>query len=235
MLQKFNLLLIWLGFMINAHCDCGSPDETLQFVDCGHPILDSVCAEFPLEKIKEPKVQQLFDTMLSFARGEQSDKQRSILVGLAAPQIGMNMRVILVDVKADGKGHVADLRVYINPEILEYSEEKEIWYEGCFSTGDIRGVVKRPSQVTIKAFDREGNILYETHTGYVARIFQHEIDHLNGIRFPERVSDPEMLHLVTPEEMCSYRNQEKWREWKKNILPEENWRNYLGIPLHIPK
>lgn len=198
--------------------------EPLQFVDCQDSILGICCRPLTIENIKDPHMQSLFDRMISFARGEQSDKQKHILVGLAAPQIGFDMRVILVDTKADGRGGVSELRIYINPEIVELSQETEEWYEGCFSTGNVKGIVKRPNRVKIKALNREGSEIYEAHSGYAARIFQHEIDHLNGIRFPDRVSG--RLHIVKAEEMVAYRNKEGWRNWQATI-PQKDWKDHM--------
>jgi peptide deformylase len=197
-----------------------------KFVDCQDPVLDSPSSPLSIEAIRDPAMQQFFDTMICFAKGEQSDQQKFVLVGLAAPQIGNPIRVILVDRKADGKGAVSDLALYINPEILEFSQETEEWYEGCFSTGHVKGIVSRPRQVKIKALDREGREIYETHQGYVARIFQHEIDHLNGIRFPDRVSPQGHLHLVRTEEMYAYRNQQGWRNWHVTI-PQSEWKDHM--------
>ncbi len=198
----------------------------LQFVDDQDPILDSRCCELSVEEISDPNMQSLFDTMLKFAKGEQSDQQKHVLVGLAAPQIGANIRVILVDTKADGKGGVSELRLYINPEIIEVSAETNSWYEGCFSTGNVKGIVSRPSQIKVKALDRNGYEVYETHSGYAARIFQHEIDHLNGIRFPDRVSDEDQLHIVKSEEMYAYRNQEGWQNWQVTIA-QKDWKKHM--------
>jgi peptide deformylase len=198
----------------------------LEFVNRHHPILSSQAIPVKAAEIQDPKMQYLLDSMLAFARGEQTDRQRHVLVGLAAPQIGIGYRIILVDIKADGRGGVSDLRPYINPEIVTYSSEREEWYEGCYSTGDVKGVVSRPSEVTVRALDRSGKGIQETHRGYVARIFQHEIDHLNGIRFPERSSDVKVLHLVKSEEMPEYRNREGWRHWQATI-PLESWKHYI--------
>ena len=163
---------------------CCSLNGELQFAAPGDPILEKVSTPLSIEELKAPAMQRFFDAMFTLARGEQIDQYKSVLVGLAAPQVGQPVRVILVDILADGKGSVSDLRLYINPEILELSEDTEEWYEGCYSTGDIRGIVARPNYVKIKALDRDGNEIIEYHSGYIARIFQHEIDHLNGIRFP---------------------------------------------------
>jgi peptide deformylase len=200
--------------------------QKLHFVRCDDPILETSSRPLRPEEIKESKIQRLCDEMLAFARGEQKELQKSVLVGLAAPQIGKNLRIILVDIQADGKGSVSELRVYINPEIVASSEEREEWYEGCYSTGKVKGIVSRPKKITVKAFTREGIEVQETFSGYVARIFQHEIDHLNGIRFPDRLSDIKALHLVQPDEMHAYRNQEHWRNWHATI-PRESWKHYI--------
>lgn len=172
-------------------------------------------------------MQQFFDQMLVFGRGEQDDLNKSVLVGLAAPQVGKNIRVILVDVKADGKGHVSDLRLYINPEITEKSDEVDEWYEGCYSTGQVKGIVKRPSQIVIHALDRQGNKLIEPHNGYAARIFQHEIDHLDGIRFPERMhGQKNFVHIVKEDEMALYRGKSAWLTWPVQ-KPLEQWQQHM--------
>jgi peptide deformylase len=200
--------------------------KNLAFVHCSDPILDSKSHTLTQEEIQDPAMQCLFDAMFTLARGEQSDAQKHVLVGLAAPQIGQALRVILVDVQANGKGKVSELRLYINPEITAFSEEREDWYEGCYSTGLVKGIVSRPNQITVKALDRNGNPVQETHRGYAARIFQHEIDHLNGIRFPDRVDPQGHLHLVKAEEMPLYRNSEAWRDWKATI-PQKEWKEYM--------
>ncbi len=221
--MKFLILGLAMTLCNSSFC---SPTEKLQFVDCQDPILNIRCCSLTEEDIKNPAMQQLFDGMFAFARGEQSDQQKHVLVGLAAPQIGKNIRVILVDTKADGKGGVSELQLYINPEILEGSQETEEWYEGCFSTGNVKGIVKRSRHVTIRAMNRDGHEVCETHSGYVARIFLHEVDHLDGIRFPERVPSEDRLHIVKTNEMYAYRNQQAWRDWKETI-PQKDWKEYM--------
>jgi peptide deformylase len=198
----------------------------MKFVDDQDPILDSLARELSVEEIQAPAMQCFFHEIIRFAKGEQSDQQKHLLVGLAAPQIGFDIRVILVDVEADGKGGFARLQLYINPEIVEFSSDTNRWYEGCFSTGNVKGIVDRPSKITVKALDRTGHEVNETHSGYVARIFQHEIDHLNGVRFPDRVPHHDSLHIVKAEEMYTYRNQEAWRNWKRTI-PQKDWKNHM--------
>lgn len=108
-------------------------------------------------------------------------------VGLAAPQVGISKRVIVVDI---GEG----LFKLVNPEIVASSGIQD-GAEGCLSVPDVVGNVKRSERVTVKALDENGDEVTIEATGYLARAFQHEIDHLNGIIFTdkataiERVSD----------------------------------------------
>ncbi len=198
------------------------------FVLPNDPILVKRAKEISPDLIPSSDMQKLVDKMLNFAYGEQTDRKKPILVGLAAPQIGISKRIILVDVGADGHGKVSDLRVYINPEITWHSKEKIEWYEGCFSTDRVCGIVSRPASIKIKACTREGKPITETYHGYVARIFQHEIDHLNGIEFVTHIKDNNKLHWVEDYEFPKYRDQEAWRNWP-NKCPREKWEKIKGI------
>lgn len=108
-------------------------------------------------------------------------------VGLAAPQVGISKRVIVVDI---GEG----LFKLVNPEIVASSGIQD-GAEGCLSLPDVVGNVKRSERVTVKALNEDGDEVTIEASGYLARAFQHEIDHLNGIIFTdkataiERVSD----------------------------------------------
>jgi len=113
------------------------------FVKPNSPILIKLAKAIPSAEITAKETKETISKMLKVALGEQMDIAKPILVGLAAPQIGISKRIILVDVKANGKGIVGDLRVYINPEIVEVSKETAEWYEGCFSTDRVCGVVER--------------------------------------------------------------------------------------------
>ncbi len=105
------------------------------------PILGRPCRALTLDVINSSEMQAFFDEMLAFSRGDRATRIKHVLVGLAAPQVGRDVRVIIVDVLANGKGGVGDARLYINPEIIERSEETEEWYEGCYSTGQVKGIV----------------------------------------------------------------------------------------------
>ena len=110
--------------------------------------------------------------------------------GIAAPQIGEEKRIFVYgfsknlrypDVKPIEK------TILINPEIYFFSEDTDNFYEGCLSIPNIRGMVARSTQIKLKAQDLNGNLIDRVVDGFEARVIQHEIDHLNGILFPERM------------------------------------------------
>ncbi|KKQ96093.1 MAG: Peptide deformylase [Candidatus Levybacteria bacterium GW2011_GWB1_39_7] len=199
-----------------------------KFVKPNDSILVQITEEIRPEEIKSPEIEAIIERMLNAAYGKQVDRAKPLLVGLAAPQIGIPKRVILIDVSARGKGNVGDLRVYINPEIVWKSEEESEWYEGCYSTDRVCGIVSRPNSIKVKALTRDGQPIEEKHEGYTARIFQHEIDHLNGIEFVSYITDDNKLHWVEEDEFPEYRNNEGWRNWPKKC-PREKWERIKGI------
>jgi peptide deformylase len=192
----------------------------LEAVSTHSNILNERTHAIPREVITSPDTQWLIDEMFTIANGEQGDKKKRTMVGLAAPQIGVSKRIIIIDVTSTGMGEKPDLRVYVNPVITAHSSMTEIGREGCFSTGNVCGIVDRASEVTIEAFDRTGNAVKEQYGGFTARIFQHEIDHLDGIRFPDRIPDDANLHWVEPDQFGEYREQ--WRDWDV-LCKRETW------------
>jgi peptide deformylase len=106
-------------------------------------------------------------------------------VGLAAPQVGELIRLIVADV---GEG----LHVLINPKIIKKSG-KQTFVEGCLSIPGVEAPVERASSVTVKAINRSGRAIEVTAEGLLATVFQHEIDHLDGKLFIDRVTDPSLI------------------------------------------
>ena len=199
-----------------------------KFVKPNNPILLQRAEAIKPEEIKSPEIEASIKRMLDTAYDEQVDRNKPLLVGLAAPQIGISKRIILVDVAARGKGNVGDLRVYINPEIIWKSDDEVEWYEGCYSTDRVCGIVSRPNAIKLKALTRGGQSIEENYEGYAARIFQHETDHLNGIEFVSHITDDSKLHWVEEDEFPEYRNNEGWRNWPKKC-PREKWKKIKGI------
>jgi len=106
-------------------------------------------------------------------------------VGLAATQVDVHERVVVIDVSEDAK----DLRVLINPEIIWASDEHKVYEEGCLSVPDIRDQVERPERVRVHALNLDGQPYTFEADGLLAVCVQHEIDHLNGKVFVQYLSD----------------------------------------------
>jgi peptide deformylase len=104
-------------------------------------------------------------------------------VGLAAPQVGHNLRLFVIN----PTGEPTDDRVYVNPVLTELSDVEEEAEEGCLSLPQLNVDVFRNKTVRIQARDLEGNPFEQTETGYVARIWQHENDHLDGILITDKM------------------------------------------------
>ena len=158
---------------------------------------------------------------LAAGKGKTAGDSRQ-MVGLAAVQLGVNMRIITVDMAADGFVQEQQQQVLINPRIVSSSEETEPGREGCWSCGDICGNVERAQRVTVDALDRKAKPLTLVASNFIARIIQHEVDHLDGIRFPDRIpeSEPRRLHLVKPDQFENYRKE--WQNWPI-LCPREQW------------
>lgn len=114
-------------------------------------------------------------------------------VGLAAPQIGLSDRIIVIEYyerAEDEEVEDAPKKVWavINPEIVKASEEMLLGVEGCLSIPGLIGEVERHAEVQVKGLNRHGKPMKVKAKGWLARIFQHEIDHLNGILFTERAT-----------------------------------------------
>lgn len=105
-------------------------------------------------------------------------------IGLAGPQVGVGRRVIVVDVKEDGIPPFA----LVNPRLVQASEAMEKGEEGCLSIPGVSGVVNRPAEVVVEGLDRHGKPMRIEAGGLLARCLQHELDHLDGILFLDRLS-----------------------------------------------
>ena len=134
-----------------------------------------------LKKISKPVEQ--FDANLAELTARMFDLMREAKgVGLAAPQVGQNIRLFVLN----HDGEIGSDRIYINP-ILSNGDGEEEDEEGCLSLPKIKTQVWRSQTLHIKAQDINGNPFEQTETGYIARIWQHETDHLNGILLTDRM------------------------------------------------
>jgi len=134
-----------------------------------------------------PELQQLIDDMVETMREAPG-------VGLAAPQVNVPLRVVVVEF-GDEEDETVPPRLYtfVNPQITRFSEEIKTGTEGCLSIPGLVGDVDRPIEVTIKGLNRFGKPAKLKASGWLARIFQHEVDHLDGILFTDRATQVRKL------------------------------------------
>jgi len=144
------------------------------------PLLKTVCTPIPaVDAEADALIQDLVDTMIAAGHS----------VGVAAPQIGITRRAVVVDVSKTklGRDNNHGLLTMVNPEILE-SEGHHIVREGCMSVPDYTGNVSRAEDIVVQFLDRAGNEKIIRASGFEAVAIQHELDHLDGFLFLDRVS-----------------------------------------------
>jgi peptide deformylase len=118
----------------------------------------------------------------------EDSREHEVGVALAAVQIGQLYRLVVIRNNFDNKSD-RSFSIFINPTITKYEGSLEEDYEGCLSVPDIYGKVPRYSKVRVRAMDENGRYFRVTATGFLARIFQHEIDHNNGVMFIDHIKD----------------------------------------------
>lgn len=154
----------------------------LEVMTTGHPVLKQIAE--PVEFVNK-KIRQLLDDMAE-------TMYKTDGVGLAAPQVNVSKRIIVLD---DGNGLVE----VINPEIVK-KEGTQIGLEGCLSVPELFGDVERYNKIEVHGINRNNKKIKIKAEGFLARIFQHEIDHLNGILFVEKLVNPNEIFIHKKEQ-----------------------------------
>ncbi len=155
-----------------------------QIAQLGHPVLRQT--SMPVNNPADPVVQALINDMLATV-AEVSG------VGIAAPQVYEPLRIFIAASRPNARYPDApEMKptAVINPEIISCSEEIEKGWEGCLSIPGIRGLVPRHTAIAVRYITRKGTVREEELTGFIARIFQHEFDHINGMVFLDRLESP---------------------------------------------
>ena len=213
--------------------DTENPDH-LELVAPTNVVLNKRSAPVSAAELESAYIQAVIDRMLALAAGKGHGKHDTRqMVGLAAPQLGLSKRIIFIDISADGSNKSQSLQEVINPNITKHSKRTMPGREGCWSCGNICGQVERATEVTLEGVDRHGKSVKYELSDFVARIAQHETDHLDGIRFPDRipVDEPEHLHWVLPEQFQDYR--ENWMHWQR-LCPRSRWKEMKAGRLIVP-
>jgi peptide deformylase len=152
----------------------------------GHPVLREWARPIDPDTLSEPATQLLIDDLIDTMRYYNG-------AGLAAPQVMASQRIVVIEVNGNPrypyKPHIP-LTVLVNPELEPLTDETFPNNEGCLSVPGFRGVAERFVRVGVRALDRHGQIVEREIKGLSAVTFQHEVDHLNGTLFLDRVEDP---------------------------------------------
>jgi peptide deformylase len=149
----------------------------------GHPILQQVAA--PVMAFGTPELRRLVQDMDDTMRARNG-------AGIAAPQIGVSLRVVIFEVTHNPRYPQAEpvpYTVLVNPVLEPVGDERDDAWEGCLSVPGMRGVVSRYSHLRYRGFDLDGRPVDRTVSGFHARVVQHEVDHLDGILYPQRITD----------------------------------------------
>lgn len=144
-----------------------------------HPIL--IHPDPRLKKLADP-VADMSDELRVLADDMLETMYLAPGIGLAAPQIGISTRLIVLDCEKEEGARPRPMAMF-NPEIIASSDEKNVYEEGCLSIPDVYADVERPKEITVSWLDRDGNLKEESFGGLWATCVQHEIDHLNGVLF----------------------------------------------------
>ncbi|MEI6444664.1 MAG: peptide deformylase [Nostocales cyanobacterium ELA583] len=167
-------------------------NELAPIIQLGNPILRQK-AVF-VENVQDEKIQNLIDELITSVAQANG-------VGIAAPQIAASYRLFIVASRPNKRYPYAPempATAMINPQIIAHSSEMVKGWEGCLSVPGIRGLVPRYQTIEIEYTDRNGNLQKHELTDFVARIFQHEYDHLEGLVFLDRVENNQ--DLISEEE-----------------------------------
>jgi len=178
---------------------------SLEIARLGNPLLRQLSEPVDLNCLADPnsEIQTFIEDMVETMKVEGG-------VGLAAPQVSRSIQIVILEYEDNERypGHPEiPLTVLINPVITHYSEETAEGWESCLSLIDFRGLVPRSTKVVVEAYDRQGDQLHIEAEGFMAVVLQHEIDHLNGKVFIDRMTD--MTKLSYLKEFDKYWAEEK--------------------------
>ena len=191
--------------------------ENLNIAQIGHPILRQKTKTVAIENIKTENIQKTIDKMIKIMKNANG-------AGLAANQIFEKHRICVLEILNNNRykyiGNIP-LKVIINP-VITVLDTKDTFnsYEGCLSVPNLRGKVKRFNSINVKYYDREANFIDENIKGLQAIVYQHEIDHLDGKLFTDKVYDNSTL--VSFENYIKYYQEDYEKELEKFINASES-------------
>ncbi len=159
----------------------------------GHPKIRQGAEPVSTEELHSREIQRFIDDMVETMRNANG-------VGIAAPQVHVSKQIIAIEVSPENPRYpnqpAVPLMVLLNPVVTEHAETTEEGWEGCLSVPDLRGFVPRWTRVKVNGLDRQGQTVQLEAEEFFARVIQHEVDHLHGRVFLDRLPDLKTLtHL----------------------------------------
>lgn len=165
----------------------------------GHPVLRERARELSTDEIRSPEIGRLIQDMIETMREYGG-------IGLAAPQVHRSVRLAVVEFSEDSARYpemgMQPLAVFINPKVTVLDPQEQSYWEGCLSIPELRGLVHRSRKIRVDYLDIEGKNETLEAEGFLATVLQHELDHLSGFLFVDRMKD--MTQLAFLEEYRRY-------------------------------
>lgn len=156
----------------------------------GHPTLRQIAQDVELEEIKSKEMKDLIADMIETMKDYDG-------IGLAAPQINISKQIAIIEVPDDSSRYPdsegSQLFVMFNPKITPLTEELQGFWEGCLSVPDLRGFVERPKKIKVDYTNFEGERVSMEVEGFLATVFQHELDHLQGELYIDKIKSSKLL------------------------------------------
>ena len=164
--------------------------EIREIIRMGHPTLRVVARPLQPHELSGEPVRELLADMVDTLHHAGG-------IGLAAPQVNASVRLAIIEIPGGnsryGEIPAMPLTVFVNPEIQVLDGELAGYWEGCLSVPGLRGFVERPQHVRVRALDLQGNAFELELKGFLATVFQHEFDHLDGRLYVDRLKDSSLL------------------------------------------
>ena len=161
-----------------------------EIIRMGHPTLRRVARPLEIAELRSERVLRLIEDMVDTLHQVGG-------IGLAAPQVNESLRLAIVDIPGGasryGEIPAMPLTVFVNPEVDVLEGETAGYWEGCLSIPGLRGYVERPQRVRVRALDVHGKGIELELNGFLATVFQHEFDHLDGRLYVDRLKDNSLL------------------------------------------
>ena len=159
----------------------------------GHPVLRKMAEPFSVEEITSSETESLLNDMFETMQEEEG-------IGLAAPQIGISKQLAIIGIEKENPrspdAAEYDLLTVFNPKITYLDETPQGYWEGCLSIPGLRGYVERPKKIQVEYLDEKAALQSVEVEGFLATVFQHEIDHLYGTLYIDKIKDLSKLSYI---------------------------------------